>query len=100
MKIDFSKQITDFDGKAVPTDGDADAGALTLKTVALNALLTLIPGENVEGEEKAKRYALALRIHGATEPLDLTAEEVAKIKQLAGRIYFPLVVGRSYELLN
>jgi hypothetical protein len=92
MKIDFKQQIKDIKGEQIQD--------LTLKTVSVEALLATFEDErSLGGEEKLKRYLLAIKIYADDEP-DLTVEEIAKVKHLIGKGYGPLVVGRSYQMLE
>jgi len=75
---------------------------VTLETVVVNALLTQDPNDTtVTGTEKAKRFTLAMKIHDTKDSqVDITAEEISKIKELVGKYYTALVVGRVYDLLE
>ena len=93
MKINFNQPIKNITGE--------DIKDLTLKTVSVEALLATFDDErSLSGEEKAKRYLLATRIYANPEDIDLTVEEIAKIKQLIGKGYGPLVVGQAWEILE
>lgn len=96
MKIDFTAPIRDLKGKPI-LDGEQ---ALTLKSVATNALLAADPDEKTSGEDKMQRFKLALEIENADTPLDLKVEQVATLKLLVARLYVPLVVGRAYEIFD
>jgi hypothetical protein len=92
MKINFNQIIKTIKGEEIKD--------LTLKSVSVEALLATFNDEqSLSGEEKAKRYLLATRIY-ANDELDLTVEEVAKIKQLVGKGYGPLIVGQAWEMLE
>lgn len=92
MKIDFSAQILDLDGKPIPD--------LTLGSMATNALMLPFEDErNLSGEEKVRRLKLAQRIHGADEA-DLVAEDVTLIKRLIAKGYATLPSARAWELLD
>lgn len=92
MKIDFSKPIADLDGKPVED--------LTLRVVALNALMAMLPDEQrLPGDKKVERFALAMRVNAGGE-VDVSAEDAALMKDLIGKVYGALVVGRAYEMLN
>ena len=92
MKINFSQTIKNIKGEEIKD--------LTLKSISVEALLATFDDErSLSGEEKAKRYLLATRIY-ANDELDLTVEEVAKIKQLIGKGYGALVVGQAWEMLE
>ena len=93
MKINFNQPIKNIQGEEIKD--------LTLKTVSVEALLATFSDEqSLSGEEKAKRYVLATRIYANSEELDLTVEEISKIKQLIGKGYGPLVVGQAWEILE
>ena len=92
MKINFNQPIKSLQGEAIKD--------LTLKVVSTEALLAPFDDErSLGGEEKAKRYLLATRVY-ANDELDLTVEEVAKIKQLIGKGYGVLVVGQAWDMLE
>ena len=93
MKINFNQPIKNIQGEEIKD--------LTLKTVSVEALLATFSDEqSLSGEEKAKRYLLATRIYANPEDIDLTVEEISKIKQLIGKGYGPLVVGQAWEILE
>lgn len=94
MKIDFSQQFVMLDGRVI---NDELKQPLTLKTVASNGLLS---DQQVDGTEKFARYQLAQKIHGATEGLDLTVEDVAKLKDVIGKVYPPMISGQAWLLLE
>jgi hypothetical protein len=91
MKINFNQPIKNIQGEEIKD--------LTLKVVSVESLLATFSDEQISGEEKAKRYLLATRIY-ANEELELTVEEIAKIKQLIGKGYGPLIVGQAWEMLE
>jgi len=96
MKIKLSQKLVDIQG-TVLKEGDTE---ITLGKLACNALLTAYQGEeNLAGDEKARRYKLALEIVKSDE-LDLPVEDVALIKQLIGKNPMPLVVGQAFEMLE
>lgn len=98
MKIDFTKPILNLDGTPVKL---SERDTLTLKAVSTGALLSAHPSdENLPGEDKAKRFALAMTIEQADGAIDLKPEDVVTLRSLIGRGYAPLVVGRAYELLG
>ena len=93
MKINFNQPIKNIQGEEIKD--------LTLKTVSVEALLANFSDEqSLSGEKKAKRYVLATRIYANPEELDLTIEEIAKIKQLIGKGYGPLIVGQAWDMLE
>lgn len=101
MRIDFDTTLTAFDGSPLPDDAE---GTLTLKTVAVTALLsTLADGrghpESLPPASKVEHALLAQTIHGGGV-IDLTAEQVALLKDRVGRAYAPIVVMRAWALLD
>ena len=51
------------------------------------------------GEEKLKRYKLAMLIYDNDAP-ELSIEDLAKIKELVGKAYVPLIVGQVWSMLE
>lgn len=96
VSIDFSKQILDLSGVALQ-EGEK---ALTLGAVAASGLLAQFANEaNLAVSTKLTRYQIALKV--ATGALqDLTAEEVTALKDVIGRAFNPLVVGRAFDILD
>jgi hypothetical protein len=99
MRRNLEQPIYDLDGEAIIEPQSKKP--LTLTTVALNALLASYDDERaLTGKEKAERMQLALKINKRPGEVDLTAEQLAKLKELIGKAYGALVVGRAYELLE
>ena len=97
MKVDFSKAITDLEGKPVK-EGD---NAVSLKIVTINALMAAFEDEKgLSGEDKLKRYTLGQTIQKAEGPVELTVEQVSMIKNLIGKAFGTLIVGSAYQLLE
>jgi len=93
MKINFNQTIKNIKGEVVKD--------LTLKSVSIEALLATFEDErSLSGEEKVKRFVLATRIESNSNDMDFKVEDVAKIKQLIGKGYGPLVVGQAWEMLE
>lgn len=97
MKINTEKTLKTLDGENIKRDNNQD---VLVKDVILNSLLANFPDEqNLSGEEKVKRYALATKVHQNTDP-DLSIEELAMIKKLVGKMYTALIVGQMWEILE
>jgi hypothetical protein len=98
VKIDFAQPIKGLDGVALKGE---DGKELTLAATCTNAVLANFQDEaNLSGDDKVKRYDLALAIHASTEPLDLKVEDVALAKKLVAKLFGPLVVGQAWRLLE
>jgi hypothetical protein len=77
-----------------------ETAAMTLRSVCTNALLTQTRDEtNLSGEEKVRRYNLALQISNE-DVVDLPPKDVAMLQELVGKLYAPLVVGQVWEMLD
>ena len=97
MLIDFTAGIKKITGEVIKNENKE----LTLRDVCASGLLADLEEEkNLSGDEKLNRYILADRIYKSTEPIELKAEEIAKIKTLVGKSHITLVVGQVYQLLE
>lgn len=94
MKIDVSKKIANLDGSVAE-------GAPSLSDVMLKALLEDLRGdEHQTGKDKFDRALLAQRIQQADKTAEITAEEIATIKDRIGRAFSPVVVFGAWNLLE
>ena len=109
MKIDVTQQLTELDGtlmvtgrQVCPTCGQAvsEAEPMTVRLAATRALTVTFRDEpGVQGEERVRRFHLALRITDEDEP-NLTVEEIALIKKLTGKLGGNVVAGRMWAILD
>ena len=102
MKIDMTKTIKNLIGVDLenPESKLKEKEPLTMRIVCTNSLLTPTQDDkNIDGNEKAKRFELAMRIYTEDE-IDLNVDELKLLKDLIGRLYTPLVVGRAYQILD
>lgn len=98
MEILFNQQLVTLEDKALE---DENNKPVTLKKIVLNALVATYPGEeNLAGDEKLKRWELALKIKNEPDPVSLKAEEVTEIKKLIAKMYGTLVVGQAFKMLD
>lgn len=101
-EIDFSRHITDLDGKDIPSSAAKDAKPIDLASISGMALLTEPPAERGQAQspaDKLARFNLALKIHAGGK-IDLSSEETTLLKNAIGTVYPPLVVGRAIEILD
>ena len=99
-EVDFSRRITDLDGKDIPASADKGANPLDLARVAGLALLAQSPDDaRMAQEAKLARFNLAIKVHSGGR-VDLTSEEVTLLKGAISAAYPPLVVGRAVEILD
>lgn len=98
MRRDFNHPILNLVGQPLLSENGELA---CLATVAINALLATFEDErSLPGVEKAQRMQLALKITANPREVEVSAEQLAKIKELIGKAFPPLIVGRAYELLE
>lgn len=104
MQIDFNAPLKNLEGDVlmdvnIDRNGNKTEVPATLGRISANALLAMTEDEkNMAGEEKVKRYDLAMRIIKGTA--DLKVEEVADIKKAVGKSFMPLIVGQAWKLLD
>ena len=96
MEINFDSPITNL--KGITLEGE-DKENVILKNICVNALMTEIPNNNDTGEIKLKRFNLAQKIYVGGK-IEVTAEEVALLKERIGLCFSTLIVGRAWELLE
>lgn len=97
MKVDFSVPLRAYTGQAL-TDAD---GALTLRAIACNAITAVLPGVTLTGLQKLDRVSLAGRIHAGPDPVTVTVEEVALLKQTIDALYLsPVIVAAAWGALD
>ena len=97
MKIDFNKKFTNFNGDVLKDSQSQKE--LSLKDVCVEALMVVDQKEEIGGEEKVKRYNLALDIYNGKKE-NLSSEEIVLLKELIGRYFSTIVVGQALKMLE
>lgn len=113
MKINLNQKLLDLAGTSlqdnivkrdengvVKDENDKPVMELvdvTLNRLAANALLH--PAKDDKGEDKARKYLLAVKCYVAGE-IDLTPEEIVEIKACISLAYPPIVAGQSWAILD
>lgn len=93
MIVDVEQPILDLNNKPAIRDGKP----FTLKDAAQESLL--IPKEqDLAPKDKLDRFTLAMKLNSGR--VDLTMEEIVKLKEVVGTVQGPLVYGRVVELLD
>ena len=95
MIVDFSKVLKNLNGDNLKDE----TGDITLKSICVNSLLATIPNETPTGEEKLLRYSLATQIN-KDEEVDLSAEDISKIKKMVGQAFPTVIVGQTFLMLE
>jgi len=93
VKINFKQKLKGIDGKNL----QGEDGDLPLSIPCMQAVLVQAEGDKPDGKEKFDRYKLAEKIQNGGE---LDIEEVAKIKDLVGKIYTAAIVGPVWLALE
>ena len=93
MKRNLDQVMTDLDGKDF---GDK----ATLKQVCFGAISTPMQGDDqIPLDKKMKQYSLLQKINAGGE-VDLSAEDIALIKERGGKLFPILVFGRMVDALE
>lgn len=99
MKITISTQLKQMDGIKPMPNLEKNGIPLTLKDVCMSALL--IPTAKDDGKQKDADYKLFKeKLRDAGKEVELTAEEVARIKEKIGLTQPPLILGQAWEMLE
>ena len=98
MKINIAQKIKGLDGiKALP---NSETGLdLTLKDVSINAILS--PDEKQkDGKKKYTDYEIFVKLRDAEKEIDLSSEEISRIKERGALVLGVLVYGQVVDLLE
>lgn len=106
MRLTLTTEITNLDGTPmlVRLQESGPPAPLTLRHVCSTALTTDIPGPQGGLDPRApvvknEHGALAFAMHGV-EAIELTAEQVAMLKDRVGRLWGALVVHQAWRVLD
>lgn len=101
MKINFNQNIFNVKGEPLKDTSVDDKENITLKKIAVDALLRDNETTGKEsGEKKLERWQLARKIQKSSEPIDITAEEISNIKNKIATHFSTSAVGPAFELLE
>jgi len=98
MKIDITQRILGIDGtKALPNSiTNLD---LTLKDICINSILA--PDEKKkDAKSNYTDYEIFLKLRDAKKEVDLSSEEISRIKELGNIALGKLVFGQLCDLLE
>ena len=109
MKINVTQQLVELDSTPMITGRQVcqmcgqvigESMPMTVRLAATRALTASFRDEqSLAGDEKIARFHLALRLTDEDKP-DLKAEDIVLIKNLVGKMYGPVVVGRVWAVLD
>lgn len=105
MKHNLCIEVKDFRGnifRGKPMIDGEEGEPILLKDLLVNACLV---ADSVDesfrtGDKKIQAYKVLQKIHTANPMADLTAEDVAMLKNLVGRSASVAAVGAVYDLLE
>ena len=104
MKIDFNQELKTIEGEILQRTrrkgNQVVEEPATLRWAAVEALLTVDPKVTIPGEEKAKRYDLALKIQDSNGSIDLGVDDISFIKKICDDHFAPLVMGQTRKMLE
>jgi len=98
MKVKLKQKIFGVDGiKALPNqETECD---MTLKDVCINAILQ--PEKDDTEKQKYEAYELFIKLRDCkTAEIELTTEEIVKLKKKIGGVYIPLILGQAWDYLE
>lgn len=96
MKVDWAAGFKDLEGKEIK-EGEK---TLSLGRVAINSLCNVVEGDQgMSGEKKFNLGKLADKISSQPDA-EFEVEEIATVKERIGKLYTPLMVFQSYNLLK
>jgi hypothetical protein len=102
MRIVLLPEIKDLDGKAFTfPDSEGKPQVQTMKAALFLCIVQTLGGdERLSVTEKFDLFKLAERVHQAEGSVQLSAEEVAKIKERAGKFYNTYFFGALVRILE
>ena len=99
MKIDLDFIFLTMEGDSLKNP--ESKAPLTMKQACVGALLGNYRDEqNLSGEEKSKRFELAMDMQMAKGEFNLKTEDAALLKKLIGKQWSTLVCGQAYRVIE
>lgn len=94
MKYQLATPLTNIDGSPIKSP---TGESVSFKTICVACL---VQAQDKGPEDKVAAFKLAVKIETAKKEVELTAEEVTRIKRLIGESMPVVIVGRMHELLD
>ena len=99
MKIDILQKIKGIDGVKPLLNSDRKGIPLTLKDVSINAILA--PEEKQkDGKGKYTDYEIFIKLRDAKKEVELSSEEISRIKEKGAVVLGVLVYGQVHDYLE
>jgi hypothetical protein len=96
MKIQLSTVLNTLEGEPFRIDENE---LMTLGKLVIRSLLMPFEGDRADGQAKAKRFEMAIELHGQQEA-DLSNDDIKMLKDLLGHMWATVVVGQAHRLLD
>lgn len=98
MQFNLGQAFVDIEGKTIV---DEQGVPFTIGSAAINSLLASFDDEkNLSGEDKLKRWELAMSIKNGSIPMEITVEDASLLKKLIAKAYSTMVVGQAWKMLE
>lgn len=94
MKYHLATVLNNLDGSPIKAPGGE---LITFKTVSVACL---VQAADKTGEDKYACFKLAVKLETAVDEVELTAEEVARLKRLIADAMPVMVLGRMFQILD
>ena len=95
MRVNVAGQIVDYEGRKLVEGTEP----VTFRRVFATALNVFDEKEKPAPEQMAQIYSLSVKLYQGDE-IELTLEEASLIKERVGKVYNPLIYGRTVDLLE
>ena len=104
MKLDVTRKLKTLYGKDILDISTDENGVKTRTPLTLRSVLAAVLVSNVQGEslamaEQVERFMLATEIV-KEDQVELSAEQVAKLKKYVAARYAPLITGQICMILE
>ena len=97
MEIRMNQAFTNIDGTVLKKNENE---FFYLKSACVDALTVNNPEEKLSGEDKIKRWDLAVRIYNTSSEISLSSEEISLLKKLISNIFGTIITAQSWKMLE
>lgn len=94
-KFDFTSPINNLDGN--PTTDEKNQVFTFVKAIGLACINPL---ESDTSDQKYQDFCIGVKIVNNPQKVELSTEEISRIKEKVGKVFGPLIVGRVWDLLE
>lgn len=98
MEIILNRELVGINGEALKDEGGKK---FLLKDAIVGSLLADFKDESeLAGEEKVRRYRLAMKTLKEEDKVDISIEDLALVKKQIAKMYGVLVCAQAWEMLE